>query len=80
MSLTIPDSVLTNSRLSESELKQEISLMLYQQSKLTLSQARKLANMSRPEFKRLLVDRKIPIYDVEDYHEDLETLKSMGRL
>lgn len=66
--------------MSESELKQEIALMFYQQSKLTLAQARRFAEMSRPEFKRLLASRKIPLYDVADFEEDLKTLKSMGRL
>ena len=80
ITITIPDSVMTSAQMNEAELKQEIALMLYQQSKLTLAQARRFAEMSRPAFKRLLASRKIPLYDVADYREDVETLKSMGRL
>ena len=80
ITITIPDSVMTSAQMSEEEIKQEIAIALYQQSKLTLSQARRLAEMSRHEFKRLLISRKISLYDVADYQEDLETLRSLGRL
>lgn len=80
ITITIPDSVMTSARISETELKQEIALMLYQQSRLTLSQARKLADMSRPEFKHLIASRKISIYDVAEFEKDLETLKTIDQL
>ena len=80
VTITIPDSVMASARISESELKQEIALILYQQSKLTLSQARRFADMSRPDFKRLLVSREIAIYDVAEFEKDLETLKATSQL
>ncbi len=80
VTITIPDSVLTSARLSEHELKQEIALMLYQQSRLTLAQSRRLADMSRPAFMQLLASRKISIYDVAEFEKDLETLKATGQL
>ena len=80
VTITIPDSVMASAQMNEKELKQEIAIMLYQQSKLTLAQARRFADIDRLEFKRLLASRKIPLYDVADYREDLETLKEMGRL
>ena len=80
ITITIPDSVMTSAQMNEAELKQEIALMLYQQSRLTLAQARRFADMRRPAFKCLLASRKIPLYDVADYREDVETLKSMGHL
>ena len=80
VTITIPDSVMASADMSESELKQEIALVFYQQSKLTLSQARQFADMSRPDFKRLLVRREMAIYDVAEFEKDLETLKAMGQL
>ena len=80
VTITIPDAVMASAQMSEKELKQEIAIMLYQQSKLTLAQARRFANIDRLEFKHLLASRKISLYDVADYREDIETLKSMGRL
>ena len=80
VTITIPDEMVTSARISESELKQEIALMLYQQSRLTLAQARRLAEMERAEFQRLLASRKIPIYDVAEFEKDLENLKAMGQM
>ena len=80
VTITIPDSVMASADMSESELKQEIALVFYRQSKLTLSQARQFADMSRPDFKRLLVRREMAIYDVAEFEKDLETLKAMGQL
>lgn len=80
LTITIPDSVLTASRITESEVKQELALVLYQQSRLTLAQARRLADMSRYDFQCLLASRKIPIYDVAEFEKDLKTLKAMGQL
>ena len=80
VTITIPDSVMGSARITESELKQEIALILYQKSKLTLSQSRKIAGMSRPEFMRLLASRKISIYDVAEFEKDLKTIRAMGHL
>ncbi|MEL7353979.1 MAG: UPF0175 family protein [Cyanobacteria bacterium J06649_5] len=80
LTITLPDSISADIALSESDIKQELGLILYQHSKLTLAQARRVAEMSRPDFMRLLASRKIPIYDVADFEEDVATLKSIGRL
>ncbi|MEO0517872.1 MAG: UPF0175 family protein [Cyanobacteria bacterium P01_A01_bin.116] len=80
LTITIPDSISADITLSESEIKQELGLVLYQHSKLTLTQARRIAEMSRPDFLQLLASREIPIYDVADFEDDLAILKSIGRL
>lgn len=81
MGLTIPDSVLQSARMSEAELKQEIAVLLFAQDKLTLSQASRLAGMDRFKFQHLLASRGIPVhYEVEDLEQDLETLRSLGRI
>jgi predicted HTH domain antitoxin len=81
MSITIPDEVLAAAHLTEQELKQELALTLFQQERLTLASASRLAEMSQREFQRLLADRRIPIhYGVEEFGQDMDTLRQMGRL
>lgn len=45
MPVTISDAVLTAAHISEPELKQELALTLFQQERLTLAQASRLAEM-----------------------------------
>lgn len=81
MSVIIPDETLLAARMSASELKQEIAILLYQREKLTLGQASRLADLSQVRFQHLLASRGIPVhYDVEDFEADLETLKNLDRL
>ena len=53
MPVTIPDEVLTAAHISEPELKQELGLTLFQQERLTLAQASRLAEMSQLDFPKL---------------------------
>lgn len=81
MPVTIPDEVLTAAHLSGAELKRELALALFQQQRLTLAQASHLAEVKQLEFQALLADRQIPIhYGVEDFRDDIETLRQLGRL
>lgn len=74
MSLVIPDDILQAARMSEEELRREIAVLLFQQEKLTLGQASRLAEMNRLQFQHLLASRLIPVhYDVADFEEDLKT-------
>jgi predicted HTH domain antitoxin len=67
--------------MSESELLQEIAILLFQKEKLTLGQASQMAAVSQLQFQHLLASRQIPIhYDVEDFEADLKTLQEMGRI
>ena len=80
MPLTIPDEVLAAAHISEPELKREVALTLFQQERLTLAQASRFAEMGQLTFQALLAERRIPIhYDVAEFHEDLQTLREMGR-
>jgi predicted HTH domain antitoxin len=75
MLVTIPDEVLAAAHLSEPELKQELALTLFQQERLSLAQASRLAEMPQLAFQALLADRQIPIhYGIEEFREDLRTL------
>ena len=81
MSLTIPDALLQSARISETELRQEIAVLLSQHDKLTLAQASRFAYLSRLQFQHLLASRQIPVHDdVTDFEEDLHTLQRLGRL
>jgi predicted HTH domain antitoxin len=81
MLVTIPDEVLRAAHISGPELKQELALTLFQQERLTLAQASRLAEMGQLAFQALLAARQIPIhYGIEEFHEDLRTLRQMGRL
>ncbi|MFB2977592.1 UPF0175 family protein [Microseira sp. BLCC-F43] len=81
MSVVIPDEILTAAKMSEAELKLEIAILLYQKSKISTGTARRLAGMNLIEFQKELASRGICInYDVEDFQNDLETLKRLGDL
>ncbi len=81
MSIVIPNEVLTATRMTEGEMKQEIAVMLFQKEKLTLAQASRFAGMNRIGFQHLLASRQISVhYGVEDFEEDIENLRAMGRL
>ncbi|HEX7240839.1 MAG TPA: UPF0175 family protein [Longimicrobiaceae bacterium] len=81
MSVTIPDEVLHSARMSAGELMQEIAVLLFQKDKLTLEQAARLAEMDRIDFQHLLASRRIEVhYGLEDFEQDLETLRSLGRI
>jgi predicted HTH domain antitoxin len=74
MPVTIADEFLEASHLSAPQLKREIALTLFQQDRLTLGQASRLAEMTRLEFQALLADNRVPIhYGVDEFREDLET-------
>lgn len=80
MPVTISDDVLIAAHISGPELKQELALTLFQQERLTLAQASRLAEMNQLAFQALLAEREIPIhYGVEEFREDLRTLRQTER-
>jgi predicted HTH domain antitoxin len=81
MPVTIPDEILAAAQLTKPELMRELALALYQQERLTLAQASRLAEISQRDFQLLLAGRHIPVhYGTEEFEQDLETLRQMGRL
>ncbi|NET26766.1 UPF0175 family protein [Okeania sp. SIO1I7] len=81
MSIIISDEILCTTRMTESEMKLEIAVMLFQKEKLTLGQASRFADMNRIAFQHLLASRQIPVhYDVKDLEKDIENLHKMGIL
>lgn len=62
--------------MSEPELKQELAGTLFQQDRLTLAEASRLAGMDQLAFQALLADRQIPVhYGVEEFREDVRSLR-----
>ena len=79
--LEVPQDILDSARLTVSELKVEIAVYLYAQGRLSIGKARELAGMSLWEFRQVLASRRIPPhYDEADLHEDVATLRGLGRL
>ena len=81
MPVIIPDEVLRAAHISEPELKQELALALFKQERLTLAQASRLAEMTQLAFQALLAERQIPVhYGIEEFREDLRTIRQTERL
>ncbi len=79
--IEIPREVTHAARMTVEELKIELAVHLYEQGKLSFGKARELAGMTVWEFQQLVGSRKIPVhYDIQDYEEDIKTLKGLGRL
>jgi predicted HTH domain antitoxin len=77
----VSKAILDSARLTVPELKVELAVLLYQQGRLSIGKARELAGMSLWQFRQLLGSRKIgPHYSIEEYREDLETLRELGLL
>jgi predicted HTH domain antitoxin len=66
-------------RLSETEVRRELAIVLYQREKLSLGRAAHLAGMRKFEFNELLADRDIPMhYGMEELKQDLLTARSLA--
>ena len=75
MIIEIPDQVTAQSGLSAKEILLKVALVLFQEEKLTLGQASKLAELHQFEFQKELAKREIPVhYGEEDYERDLLTI------
>lgn len=81
ISVQLPRDILHAARLTVDELKQELALALFQQGRLSFGKAREMAGMTVGDFQLLLGARKITVhYDMEDYEEDVATLRELERL
>ena len=81
ITIEIPRDVIHATRMTPQQLKQELAVCLFQQGKLSFGKAREMAGMTAWAFQQLLGSRGIAVhYDLEEYQEDLATLKELGRL
>ncbi|MFH1634430.1 MAG: UPF0175 family protein [Chloroflexota bacterium] len=79
--IEIPHEVIHTTRMTPQEMKQELAIYLFQRGKLSFGKAREMTDMTVWAFQQLLGSRDIPIhYDVDDYENDLATLRELGRL
>lgn len=75
MALIIEDRELQAAHITESELRLEIAIMLYQQNRLSMGLASEFAGMNRILFQKELGKREIPVnYDEEELEIDLQNL------
>ncbi len=81
MNLAIPDDIILAAGVSEAELKLEIAMALYQEKKLSMGKARRLAGMDLIQFQKEIASRGICVnYDVEEFKADLKNLERLGDL
>ena len=81
MTIIISDEILKASEMSEKEFLLEIAIMLFQQEKISLAKASKIAGMNQIKFQTLLAHRGICIhYDVAEFKEDIKALREGGWL
>ncbi|MFB2882034.1 UPF0175 family protein [Floridanema aerugineum] len=81
MSVLVSDEILQAANMSESDLKLELAILLYQQQKLGLSKARELAEMPLIEFQRELAQRQIPVFDdMAGFESEIAQLRALGDL
>ncbi|MDX2217298.1 MAG: UPF0175 family protein [Oculatellaceae cyanobacterium bins.114] len=81
MSLIISNELVQASGLSESELLQELVLLLFQQEKITLGSASRFLGMTQLEFQALLAEKDLYVhYDVDELYEDVKNLQELGLL
>ena len=67
ITLNLPDSLSKTETFNQSEWLQEIAIALFQQQRISLSRASKIAGIDIMNFQKLLADRNICVhYDVED--------------
>ena len=79
--ISIAPELLLTTRMTTQEIQLELAILLFSREKLTLAQASKLAQLDRIQFQHLLASRNISIhYDVEEFENDIATLKRLGRL
>lgn len=76
IALELPREVVHATRLTPPELRRELALHLYAQGKLSFGKSREMSGMTVWAFQQLLGSRGLDVhYDVQDYEEDLATLK-----
>lgn len=81
VSIEIPREIIHVARMTPEELRRELAVYLFQQRRLSFGKAREMAEMTGWAFQQLLGTRGISVhYDVEDYEQDMITLRDLGRV
>lgn len=75
ITIDLPDAL----QISETDLRTELAISLFQQERITLGTASQLAGLHQLEFQQLITSRGICVhYDVEDLEQDLKSLREKG--
>jgi len=78
ITLDLPDDL---AQFDQTAIIQEIAIALFQQERITLSRASKIAGMHLMDFQKLIAERGICVhYDVEDFEQDVQHLRDRGWL
>ena len=81
ITLNLPDSLSQTDAFNQSDWLREIAIALFQQERISLSRASKIAEMELIDFQKLLADRGICVhYDVEEFEQDVQHLRDRGWL
>lgn len=79
--LDLPDNLGQSDTFNQSEWLREIAIALFQQERVTLGTASQIAGIHQMEFQQLIGSRGICIhYDVEEFEEDIQSLRDRGWL
>ena len=79
MTVHLNKDILSSIGLNDEGIKLELAIALYQQGKLSMGQASRLAEIPYVAFQFELGKREIPInYDVEQLKEDIDNLKNLN--
>ncbi len=74
---TISDEILSTTKMTATQLKQELAVFLYAKNKLSFGQARKLAALDVLQFQELLFNHQIPMhYGIADLEDDFKAIHS----
>lgn len=81
ITLNLPDSLGQTETFNQSDWLREIAIALFQQERISLSRASKIAGMEILNFQKLLAARDIRVhYDVEHLEQDVRHLRDRGWL
>lgn len=81
LTIDIPDNLASDSSFDEMDWLREIAIALFQQERVSLGRASKIAGMHVMKFQKLLSEREICVhYDVEDLAQDMQLIQSRGWL
>ncbi|MGF1512945.1 MAG: UPF0175 family protein [Elainellaceae cyanobacterium] len=79
--LNLPESLGQTETFNQSDWLREIAIALFQQERISLSRASRIAGMEIVDLQKMLSDRGICVhYDVEDFEQDVQHLRAQGWL
>jgi len=78
--LVVPKEILQNLHMSSDEMLIELATHLYEKKKLSMGQAKRLAQLDQISFQKELAKRNIYLHiTIEDVMSDVETLRKMDK-